>query len=144
MIWIRFEFGWISTRIWVGFWSIRALVALVSSLGGPQEAPRSNRRSSLGKATRVTKGYKSYKVHNRVQDRSSSSLGANLGLDPVQNLSKSGLKPDYDDPGLKIESKIQIKIKIKIYGRILVEILGNPGRILGNPNRILGDPRKSQ
>ena len=81
-------------------------------------------------------------MHNRVQDRSSSSLGANLGLDPVQNLSKSGLKPDYDDPGLKIESKIQIKIKI--YDRILVEILGNPGRIVGNPNRILGDPRKSQ
>ena len=24
-------------------------------------------------------------------------LGVNVGLDPVQNLSKSGLKPDYDD-----------------------------------------------
>ena len=26
-----------------------------------------------------------------------------MGLDPVQNSSKSGLKPDYDDPGGEIE-----------------------------------------
>ena len=59
-------------------------------------------------------------MHNRVQDRSSSSLGANLGLDPVQNLSKSGLKPDYDDQESKSN---QNPNQIKIYGRILIEIL---------------------
>ena len=59
-----------------------------------------------------------------------------MGLDRVQNLSKSGLKPDYDDLGIKIKAKSN---RIKIYDRILVanpvEILGNPNRIIGNPNR---------
>ena len=66
-----------------------------------------------------------------------------MGLDPVQNLSRSGLKPDYDDLGSKIKSN-QNRIKSEPnqkqkHHRILVESLGNPGR---NPNRI-GKPRKS-
>ena len=60
-----------------------------------------------------------------------------MGLDPVQNLSKSGLKPDYDDLGIKIKSKSnRIKIYDRILVAILVEILGNPNRIIGNPGRI--------
>ena len=53
---------------------------------------------------RSYKSYRSYKVQNRVANRSSSFLGVNVGLDPVQNLSKSGLRPDYDDQDSKIES----------------------------------------
>ena len=59
-----------------------------------------------------------------------------MGLDPVQNLSKSGLKPDYDDQESKSNRNPN---QIKIYDRTLVEILGNPGRNperIGNPGRI--------
>ena len=52
-----------------------------------------------------------------------------MGLDPVQNSSKSGLKPDYDDPGIEIEIKIKIKSEANT-----TQILGNPGR---SPNTIL-------
>ena len=45
----------------------------------------------------------------------------NVGLDPVQNFSKSGLKPDYDDLG--IQNRIKSEIQIKLYDRILIEIL---------------------
>ena len=54
-------------------------------------------RKLLGRFTKVTTVTKSYKVHNRVYNRSSSFLGVNVGLDPVRNLSRSGLKPNEDD-----------------------------------------------
>ena len=38
-------------------------------------------------------------MHDRLANRSSSFLGANVGLDRVPNLSKSGLGPDQDHPG---------------------------------------------
>ena len=56
------------------------------------------------KSYRSYRSHRSYKVQNRPRFRSSSFLGVNVGLDPVQNLSKSGLKPDYDDQESKIES----------------------------------------
>ena len=112
-IWIRFGFGFgfdfdsISIRfglilvgsgsICSGFWSILALTALIALLGGPREAPSGIPRKLPRKSYQSYKSYKSYKVHHRVWDRASSSLGANVGLDPVQNSSKSGLKPEYDD-----------------------------------------------
>ena len=76
---IRFGFGFdldlisISLRFWLDFgllcfrfWSIIAFTALIALPGGPREVPSEIRRSSLGKVTRVTKSYKSHKVHNRI------------------------------------------------------------------------------
>ena len=65
------------------------------------------------KSYRSYKSYKSYKVQNRPRFRSSSFLGVNVGLDPVQNLSKSGLKPDYDDQESK-SNRNRIRIRILI------------------------------
>ena len=39
---------------------------------------------------------KSYQVHERLQNRTSSFLGANVGLEPACNLSKSGLRHAQD------------------------------------------------
>ena len=50
-------------------------------------------------ATEVAEVTRSYKVHKRLADRSSSFLGVNVGLARVLNLSKSGLRPDEEDPG---------------------------------------------
>ena len=87
------------------------------------------------KSYRSYRSHRSYKVQNRPRFRSSSFLGVNVGLDPVQNLSKSGLKPDYDDQESKIEWN---QNRIKIMVEILMEILGNPNR----KNR--ESPRKAQ
>ena len=88
-IWLDFglDFGLILVWILVPY----SVHSSQSSLGGPGKLPRKSYQSY--------KSYESYKVHNRIRDRSSSFLGANVGLDPVQNLSKSGLRPDYEDPG---------------------------------------------
>ena len=51
----------------------------------------------LGRVTEVTEVTKSHKVRNQLEDRSSSFLGVNVGLEPVQNSSKSGLRPDQED-----------------------------------------------
>ena len=66
-------------------------------LGASQEVINAFLGGYFGKVTRVTKSYKRYKVHNPLYDRSSSFLGVNVGFEPVRNLSKSGLRPDYDD-----------------------------------------------
>ena len=66
------------------------------SLGGPRKSLGAPGKS-LREVTEVSPSYKSYEVHFRLEDRSSSFLGVNVGLDPVRNLSKSGLKPDEDD-----------------------------------------------
>ena len=58
LIWIWFGFGLILVGfglIRLGFWSIIAFIARTALQGGPREAPSGIRRSSLGKATRVTR-----------------------------------------------------------------------------------------
>ena len=66
------------------------------SLGGPRKSLGAPGKS-LREVTEVSPSYKSYEVHVRLEDRSSSFLGVSVGLDPVRNSSRSALKPDQDD-----------------------------------------------
>ena len=68
LIWLDLDLIW----IWIGFgFGVGFYLTLGphSSHSSPGEVPRrlqvGIRRSSLGKATRVTNSYKSYKVHDR-------------------------------------------------------------------------------
>ena len=54
----------------------------------------------------------------------------NLGLDPVQNSSRSGLKPDYDDLGSETE----------IESKVIQAVLGGPMKSW----EVLGSPRRSR
>ena len=87
------------------------------------------------KSYRSYRSHRSYKVQNRTRFRSSSFLGVNVGLDPVQNLSKSGLRPGYDDQEsnlnqIEIESRSNQNPDPRKSPTNIWEILGNP-RIIG-------------
>ena len=78
----------------------------------------------------------------------------NVGLDPVQNLSKSGLKPDYDDQDAQEVQKVwKLQMLQKVTNlcmqpksnqdRNRIKIKPNQAKSKSKSNQILGNPSKN-